>query len=224
MTNITHNVWRILDNDPSIRRELQRGLINTSALARYLIKERKIDATLDAIINAIRRYHHPDQYDDIFAKAAKTLSQAVNISTKSNLAEISLIKDTDIQKALADVFKIISYIQGDTLRIMQANNSIRLLIDEKNMERVLTLLPKNKIISKEMNLTEINIYIHPLMQKTPGILAVISNELSINGINIVEVMTCPPEMLFIVKKEDFQKASEVILELCQPMKQYRSQP
>jgi predicted regulator of amino acid metabolism with ACT domain len=92
------------------------------------------------------------------------------------------------------------------------------------MERVLTLLPKNKIISKEMNLTEINIYIHPLMQKTPGILAVISNELSINGINIVEVMTCPPEMLFIVKKEDFQKASEVILELCQPMKQYRSQP
>ena len=37
MTNITHEVWRMLDNDPSIRRELHRGLINTSALARYLI-------------------------------------------------------------------------------------------------------------------------------------------------------------------------------------------
>ncbi len=214
MTNITHEIWRILDNDPSIRRELQRGLINTSALARYLIKEKKIHGTLDAAINAIRRYHF-DQYDDIFTKATKILSQAVNISTKSNLVEISLIKDSDVQKALSDVFKIISYVRGDTLRIMQANDSIRLLIDKKNMDEVLSLLPKNKIISKELHLSEINIYIHPLMQKTPGILAMLANELSINGINIVEVMTCPPEMLFIIKKEDFQRASNVIHHLCQ---------
>jgi aspartokinase len=214
MTNITHEVWRILDNDPSIRRELQRDLINTSALARYLIKEKKIRGTLDAVINAIRRYHF-DQYDDIFTKAAKILSQAVNISTKSNLVEISLIKDSDVQKALSDVFKVISYVRGDTLRIMQANDSIRLLIDKKNMDDVLSLLPKNKIISKELHLSEINIYIHPLMQKTPGILAMLANELSINGINIVEVMTCPPEMLFIIKQEDFQKASDAVHHLCQ---------
>jgi aspartokinase len=53
------------------------------------------------------------------------------------------------------------------------------------------------------------------MQSTPGILAMIANELAINTINIVEVMTCPPEMLFFVKKEDFQKASNVIHQLCQ---------
>ena len=46
-------------------------------------------------------------------------------------------------------------------------------------------------------------------------LAMLANELAINGINIVEVMTCPPEMLFIVKQEDFQKASDVIHHLCQ---------
>jgi aspartokinase len=214
MTNITHDVWKTLDNDPSIRRELQRGLINTSALARYLLKEKKIEGTLDAVINAIRRYQF-DQYDDIFTKAGKILSQAVNISTKSNLVEISLIKDSDVQKALSEVFKVISYIRGDTLRIMQANDSIRLLIDKKNMDDVLSLLPKNKIISKETHLAEINIYIHPLMQKTPGILAMLANELSINEINIVEVMTCPPEMLFIIKQGDFQRASDVIHQLCQ---------
>ena len=101
---------------------------------------------------------------------------------------------------------------------MQANNSIRILIDEKNMENVITIVPKNKIISKETNLAEINIYIHPLMQKTPGILAILANELAINGINIVEVMTCPPEMLFIFKKEEFLRASDVVTQLCQPEK------
>ena len=155
----------------------------------------------------------------LYAGTQPVLDRAADIDTDTSGFNKNLsTADTDVQKALADVFKIISYIQGDTLRIMQANNSVRILIDEKNMENVLALLPKNKIISKETNLAEINIYIHPLMQKTPGILAILANELAINGINIVEVMTCPPEMLFIFKKEEFQKASDVINQLCQPKK------
>jgi aspartokinase len=217
MTNIVHTVWRIIDDDPSIKRELSRGLLNTSALARYIIKEKKINTTLDAVISAIRRYQ-VDKYTDIFSPATKLLGQTINISTRSNLAEIALLKDADVQRILPRVFDVISYVRGDVLRIMQANESVRLLIDEKNMERVFRLFPKNKIIAKEKNLAEITIYIHPQMQKTPGVLSVLANELALHGINIVEVMTCPPEMLFIVKKEDFQRASDVIYQLCQPMK------
>ena len=214
MTNIVHEVWKILDNSPSIRRNMSRGLINSSALARYLIKEKKVDATLDAIIGAIRRYEL-DQHDEIFTKAYRLLGQTINISTKSNLAEIALIKDDEVQRILPKLFSIIQYVRGDVLRVMQANESIRLLIDEKNMENVIALFPKEKIITKEKNLAEINIYIHPQMQSTPGILAMMANELAIHTINIVEVMTCPPEMLFFVKNEDFQKASNVIHQLCQ---------
>jgi len=201
MTNIVHEVWKILDNSPSIRRNMSRGLINSSALARYLIKEKKVDAALDAIISAIRRYEL-DQHDEIFTEAYKLLGQTINISTKSNLAEIALIKDDEVQRILPKLFSIIQYVRGDVLRVMQSNESIRLLIDEKNMENVIALFPKEKIITKEKNLAEINIYIHPQMQSTPGILAMIANELAINTINIIEVMTCPPEMLFFVKKED----------------------
>lgn len=213
MTNIVHEVWKILDNNPSIRREMTRGLINTSALARYIINEKKVDATLDAVISAIRRYKF-DSHDDVFNTAYKMLGQAVNLSTKSNLAEISLVKDDDVQQLLPKLFNIIKYVRGDVLRVTQANESIRLLIDEKNMERVLALFPKHKIITKEKNLAEINIYIHPKMQTTPGILATIANELTINGINIVEFMTCPPEMICVVKKDDLLKASNVLYQLC----------
>jgi len=217
MTNITHDVWKTLDNNPSIRREMNRGLINASALARYLIKEKKIDASLDAVIGAIRRYEL-DKPDDIFNKAYKLLALTVNISTKSNLAEISLIKDSQVQQILPKLFGIIQYIRGDVLRVAQANDSIRLLIDEKNMKKVISLFPKDKIITEETDLAEINIYIHPKMQTTPGILAVIATELANNGINIVEVMTCPPEMIWVVKKEELVKASDVLFQLCQPEK------
>jgi len=213
MTNIVHEVWKILDNNPSVRKEMNRGLINISALARYIINEKKLDASLDAVISAIRRYEI-DKHDDIFINAYKILRHTVNISTKSNLAEISLIKDDEVQQLLPKLFDIIKYIRGDVLRVTQANESIRLLIDEKNMENVLKLFPKNKIITKEIDLAEVNIYIHPKMQTTPGILATIANELALHKINIVEFMTCPPEMICVVKKDDLIKASNVLYQLC----------
>jgi len=214
MTNTVQKVWRFLDNNPSIKREMKRGLINTSALARYIINKWKISADQDAVISAIRRYRL-DIYTDVFDNAYKILSQTVNISTKSNLAEISLIKDDEVQELLPKIFSIIKYVQGDVLRVTQANESIRLLIDEKNMEKVIDMFPKKKIISKEKGLAEINIYIHPQMQTTPGILATIANELAINDINIVEFMTCPPEMICVVKKDDLLRASRVLYKLCE---------
>ncbi|KYK24123.1 hypothetical protein AYK21_01765 [Thermoplasmatales archaeon SG8-52-2] len=213
MTNIVHEVWKVLDNNPSIRKEMNRNLINISALARFIIKNKKLDSSVDAVISAIRRYEI-DKHDDIFENAYKVLGQTVNISTKSNLAEISLIKDDDVQILLPKLFDLIKYIRGDVLRVTQANESIRLLIDEKNMENILKLFPKNKIISKEKELAEINIYIHPQMQTTPGILATIANEIALHKINIIEFMTCPPEMICVVKKDDLIKASNVLYKLC----------
>ncbi len=217
MTNLTYIVWKELDNDTSIRRCMSRGLINTTSLARYFIKNKRVDGTLDGVSSAIRRYKL-DIHADIFDLAYKILSQTINISTKSNLAEISLIKDDEVQKLLPKLFNIIKYVQGDVLRVSQANESIRLLIDEKNMDNVINLFPKNKIITKEKGLAEINIYIHPKMQTTPGILAAIANELAINEINIVEFMTCPPEMICVVKKDDLLKSSKVLYKLCESNK------
>jgi aspartokinase len=214
MSNIVQKVWRILDNNPSIRRDLSLGLINTSALARYLIEKNKVEGTLDGVIGAIRRYDH-GKHNELFSEAYNLLGQTVNIFTRRKVAEIALKKDEDVQQLLPKLFDIIKYIQGDVLRIMQANESVRLLIDEKNLEKVTNIFPKNEILIIEKDLAEIDIYIHPDMQNTPGILAVIANELTINGINIVEVMTCPPEMLFIVKGEDLLQTHDVLNKLCQ---------
>ena len=214
MSNIVQKVWRILDNNPSIKRDLSLGLINTSALARYLIQEKKINGTLDGVIGAIRRYDY-GKHEEIFSKAYNLLGQTINLFTRKKIAEIALKKDEDVQQLLPKLFDIIKYIQGDILRIMQANESVRLLIDEKNLEKVMKNFPKTKILALEKDLAEIDIYIHPDMQDTPGILAVIANEFAINEINIVEVMTCPPEMLFIVKGEDLIQVHDVLNKLCQ---------
>ena len=54
----------------------------------------------------------------------------------------------------------------------------------------------------------------PKPEEISAILAVISNELAVNGINIMEIMSCLPEMLFFVKEQDVLRAHQVLHQLC----------
>ncbi len=213
MKNTVGIVWRFLDSSPCVKRDLSRGIINSRALAKYILKQEKLDTSLDAIISAIRRYE-VGKKDDVFNIASKLIGQTVNLSTRSGLAEISLIKDEEVQHLLPELFSLIEYVRGEVLRVMQANESIRVLVDEKNLDSVMELFPKEKILKVETKIAEINMNMHPKMQTTHGILAVIANELAINSINIIEMMSCFPEMLFFVKEKDVLKAHQVLYQLC----------
>lgn len=211
MTNIVHEVWKILDNSPSIRENLGRELINHSALARYLIEKNQINGTLDAVISAIRRYKI-DRDEDLFNKAKKLINKS-SLSTKSKLANINIIKDSEIQEKIPKLFSVINYNRGDTLRIIQADESIKILIDEKNLEEVTSLFPKDKIIKIDRNLAEINMHCHPEAVNTPGILAITSSELAMNGVNVMETMSCVPELLWFVNEKDVLKAHNILYNL-----------
>ena len=213
MTNIVHLVWNTLDTRPCIKKNMKLGLINTRALARYLIKEYHIETNLDAVISAIRRYDFKIT-NNIFSNCEQILRKTVNLSTRSGLVEIALKKDIEIQRAIPNLYRYIKYEYGDVLRILQANETIRILIDMKNLENILSLFQKEKILDIQKNLAEINMHIHPEMEKTPGILSLITTELSINNINIIDTMTCSPEIIWFVKENDLLKAYQTLHNLC----------
>lgn len=212
MKSIADEIWKILDNNPCIKRNLSKGLINNRALAKFLIKDQKIDATMDAVISAIRRYK-TEKYDDIYNKAIKILTRAT-ISTKSRLANLALIKDSEVQNLLPKLFSVIQYNRGDVLRIIQADESMKILIDEKNLNKMEKLFPEGKIIKIDKNLAELNMHLHPDAVTTPGLSGIITNELAINGINIMEIISCVPELLFFVDEKDILKAHQVLYKLC----------
>ena len=214
MTNIVHQVWKTLDNSPSIRRCMSQGLINTTALARYIITEKKVNGNLEAVSSALRRYKL-EKYDEIFDKVNKIVSLG-ELSTRSRLANIAVIKDAEVQEILPKLFSIIQFNRGDVLRIIQADEAIKILVNEKNLDKVKNLLPKNKIIKIDQNLAELNIHLHPDAIKTPGLIALISTELAMNDINVMEFMSCVPEMLWFVKEKDVLKSYNVLYQLCRP--------
>lgn len=103
MTNVNQKVQKFIDSSPFIKNALNNDLINKRALAQYIIKETRLDGTLDAVISAIRRYN-TEKYDNVFIRAQKMIRLSADLSTRNNITNFTLTKNTGIQKTHPGVF------------------------------------------------------------------------------------------------------------------------
>lgn len=217
MANVTVLVNDFIERDPVIQKDLVRGLINTSALAKYMIKEGKIDASADAVVTAIRRNVEENGYSKKF-KERKRMFTDSRVSSKNKMAFIVLSKAESTLKALPDLFNKVDIYGGDTIRLVKSSESFEILLDEKNLERALTLFPEDKVkkIKKNIGVVTINLcqddYLN--LEDTPGVFASILNELAINNINVLETLSCLYEIMIFVGEKDLLKAYEVLMGLC----------
>lgn len=218
MTNITRDVQRLLDHDVGTRRNLAQGLINKRALAQHIQRQVKGNASVDAIITAIRRYEAELSDNDTQLNKVRAILTDAKISTKTGIAIIALVKDSPVQELLPKLFSIIHYARGEALRIIQAEEMIKVIVDETNIQKVNDLFG-NKVVHTERNLAELNMRLAPTSAKVPGVLALLNTELASNGINIVETISCVPEVLWFINKNDLLKTHQAFLELIETLKQ-----
>lgn len=212
MDNKSDTVKKFLDYHPCIRRNLEKGFINTRALARHIKKEKNIDTKIDAIISAIRRYNTKPHVD--MMKNSLNMLKKAPISTKGALANVAIKKDEENQEKLSRLFSIVDYSSGDVLRISQADGRMKILIDKKNLPKIEKLFSNKKILSIDEELAEINIHFPSEAAKKVGIIGIIANELAINSVNVLEIISCAPEILFFVHEKDLTTAHQVIYRLC----------
>ena len=65
MTNTTNKVYNFLIKNPDITKNLQKGLINTRALAILIMKQEQVNSSVHAVISAIRRYETEEKNIDL---------------------------------------------------------------------------------------------------------------------------------------------------------------
>ena len=167
MTNIRAEVWKLIDTDPSLRYDLERNLLNIRAVARYFM-DLGIDASEDAIISAIRRYPKESKLKDYNKNVLKLLSKST-ISTRSNIVNIAVSKGNHLKEILPQIFSIIKFEKGEILRITQGEENIRIIIDQKNFEQIIEVLPKKEILEIRKDLAEINIHLPKEVAQTRGL-------------------------------------------------------
>jgi len=210
MTSIAKEVAKEIEDDVIVRRALEKGIVSMNSLAVYLIKKKNVDASLDAVVSAIRRYRQEVPLEKKYEKAKDVISKSSDIRITTNIVEIAVEKNEEAQRILQKAFAMVSVDKGEILLIIQGEKSIKFIINAKNKEKILQLFSRKSIMSIEDNLAEINIHLTEDAVKTPGIIATLSTEFMVHDINVYESMSCVPEMLFFVKQKDVMKSYQVL--------------
>ncbi len=214
MTNITQTVWNLISQDPSVQKNLQKNLINIRALAKHLINQHGLKASIDSVISAIRRYPTSKNFKENVSELREVFIGA-NISTKNNLACMILRNQSDIQKYLSEITKLTDFEKRETLRMIKGKNNLKVITDMVSIQKLKNIFPQEEKIEVKENLSEIRILTQDIKaDKTKGVAARISNELLTNDININELIFCVPEIIVYVDQKDLLKAHESILQLC----------
>ena len=210
--SIKKRIEGLIDQDAAIKKDLLRGLINIRALARYFQKKMNNVPSLESVINIIRRYDISENDYDLMNKAHDILSTG-KISMKTNITSITLMNTFDVHEVIANITSFLDPSLGNTIRFVSGMAIIKFIIDEDKLEKVLTLLPEKRIISINKKNSEILLSFDYKVEKTPGVAAMMANELALNNINIIELMSCIPEFIILVNEDDGIKAFRVLQDL-----------
>ncbi len=213
MTNITQSVWNILTQDLSIQKNLKRNLINIRALAKYIIREYQLKASIDSVISAIRRYSSNSSFYDNLHSVGSIFLNA-DIATKNNLVCLVLRQQSNIRQYLDQVSKITDFEKRDTLRIIKGKKNMKIITDMVHLKKLKEFFSNEEDLEFKDNLSEIRMTLAgKKADYTKGVAARIVNELLTNQVNINEIIFCVPEIIIYVDQKDLLKAHESIVKL-----------
>lgn len=206
--NTNQTVWKLLLMDLAIQKDIHRQIINTRALAKYLIKKYGLSQSgLDAVISAIRRFENEAPFEEE-EKILHNIFKESIISTRNNIACLTLsLTVNDLVKRWTNAGKL------PPARITTGRRTIKIMVDQPDIHLFKLMFSSDEIIKVEENLSEISVIVSERAILTKGVMARIANELSLANINIHELIVCPPEFLIYVKQSDIVRAHESVLKL-----------
>lgn len=216
MVTIAHLVEKEIREQPFLQEALRKGLINYGALAEQLAP--KIEHELQkkvkygAVIMALRRL--ADKLEQGFAKVLpKSELRKSELSMKSNIIVITVLKSSSIFNALKKLYSIVDFEKGDFLTITQGSHEVTILISQKYKEQLLKELKGEKIVEKEENAVAISLKYSEAFIQSPGLIFAITRELAWRNINIIELASTMTEITIIVNKSDSTSAYRILQEL-----------
>ena len=211
--NTREKVWKFIDTDISLKKGLLRKIVNVRSLAKYITATQKLNASLDAVISAIRRYNLDIKKSDEKNSIHDVLKQA-RIAVRTKMSSL-LLKRTDLVKTkLGRPDKLMDFQGHDVIRVLEGSQALTIVIDQKNFEKIKSTFPKDLILeeNKKVGMVEIN---YPrILKKTPGVFSIIYNELAENDISIIDALISSNEHILIIEEDKILKAFELIQKLC----------
>jgi len=200
---------------------LKENLINHSSLARKMLPEiKKINpkATFDSVLIAIKRQVMVLPKTKLVPEL-KDIIGSSELLMKNEILEITVERNPALFLFLNDLAKSIRWDLGEVFFVVQGSGEITLIIDAKNQEKFSKI--KSQIIETRKKLAFISVResSKKYSKEVKGYLSFLTNKLTENDINIVEIASTHKQVIFIIEEKDLIKAYGVFNELIKAFRQ-----
>jgi class 3 adenylate cyclase len=135
------------------------------------------------------------------------------LTLKDGIVDVRIINDSSIPAALARFSEGVDYGRGETLHLVSAVESVAVVIDAKNLDRLNRFVPEKNVLGVTRGLAEIIVSFSEIAILTVGIAATITGELAKRGVNILEYITAWDHAIVVVDENQAMKGYETLRKL-----------
>ncbi len=206
--NITKETEKYIQEHPSTKESLKKGLINYSKLSREISKELNLPKkNFDAVLIACRRFWDKLKLEKKFEKPIMDILKKTKLEIKNKIVVVILEKNIYYQH-LTDVEKEIKKKNG-LFRAIEGANAITLITNEEFLDKIKYLF-KHKILKINQNLAEITLKSPQDLETTPGVMGYLYSLFGEHNLNIVETMSCWTDTIFVIRDQDIAKVMQIL--------------
>ena len=180
MNDTKRRIERVIETDPVIKKGLQRGIINTRALARYILDNEAIDSTPDAVLGIIRRY----PLSNGESSGVNQVLGECELSLRNRVADFELEYHRDRLTQIPRFTSNHGTTRAENVKVLVGAGLVRVISDQKALENYLRELQPGEVVRYSTNLAEISIRIPPGTHDTRGLTAKITTEFVLNDIDL----------------------------------------
>jgi len=211
-----------LEKDIFIQYPLSKNIINHSSLARLLlpkIRKKNPKATIESITVSIARYSNKTN-----VKIENELKNQISnsqISMKNDIVHTTFPRNNSISIFINKVANKIKWDLDEILFINQGSGEITIVFDKKNknlFEDIVSQSIEIRDNSAILSIREANIKNQTPSIEVPGLYAYFINQISRNGVNLLDIISTKSQITFVINENDLTKCYNIINEC---IKHYR---
>ena len=181
---------------------MRAGIANTSAVARLVAKELDVPRT-EAVLAACRRFPK-DPSAGRQERALVRLMRRCRILTRGRVATVTVSAGIEELRILADV--VAGLLRDDQMvRLVQGSRTVVVVVDEDDVERLTAKLTPAQVIGIKRGISEVTVKGPVELERTPGVMALLTNALAAQGVNVLQGMLFPVDMIFLVSDSDMPR-------------------
>jgi hypothetical protein len=209
MADTRRLIEHVIETNPVIKKGLQWGIVNSRALARYMMDVEGVDSIPDAILGIIRRYHVSDGE----SADSQHIFRGCELSLRNKIAELKVEYHQETMYQVAEFASNVKSTRGERVKLIVGGGFIKVIADQNGLDGFSKTLRPGAITEYSRDLAEVTIHLPPASHSTKGIVGKVAIEMALNDINLAGIVDCAPDLTLLVVETDAPRALEALQQM-----------